>query len=137
MPDGDPLDAARLAGYGAVSTDLSMLSDHRLKEVVASAVPLGSGIGVPPGLAALLDRHARPAVVMDVFHRRLLTGSKRTPFPAAELGRALAAGSAGAGRGNRPEAHGPSARRSGEKPAGGPRAGGRPSAGVGPRGIFE
>lgn len=93
--------------------------------------------GIPPGLAALLDRHARPAVVMDGFHRRLLTGSKRTPFPAAELGRALAAGSTGAGRGNRPEAHGPSARRSGEKPAGGPRAGGRPSAGVGPRGIFE
>jgi len=53
--------------------------------------------GLPPAIAALLDRHARPAVVLDGFHRRLLTESKRTPFPAAEIERALAAGSTRAG----------------------------------------
>lgn len=53
--------------------------------------------GLPPEIAALLDRHARPAVVLDRFHRRLLTESKRTPFPAAEIERALGAGSTGVG----------------------------------------
>ncbi|MFJ3951038.1 protein kinase family protein [Streptomyces libani] len=52
MDDREPLCAARLAGYGAVATQLSLLSDHRLREVVASAVPLGSGIG---GRSAELD----------------------------------------------------------------------------------
>ncbi len=45
MDDREPLCAARLAGYGTVATQLSLLSDHQLQEVVASAVPLGSGIG--------------------------------------------------------------------------------------------
>ncbi|MEU0936363.1 serine/threonine-protein kinase [Embleya sp. NPDC005971] len=45
MPGRDRLRAGRLAGYGAVSTQLSLLSDHRLGEVVAAATPLGSGIG--------------------------------------------------------------------------------------------
>lgn len=36
---------ARLATYGSVSTYLSLMSDHRLGEVVAAATPLGSGIG--------------------------------------------------------------------------------------------
>ncbi|MEU9091658.1 protein kinase family protein [Streptomyces sp. NPDC048428] len=45
MPDQDSVRAARLAGYGTVSTQLSLLSDHRLGEVVAAAAPLGSGIG--------------------------------------------------------------------------------------------
>ncbi|WP_432144248.1 protein kinase family protein [Streptomyces sp. bgisy084] len=53
--------------------------------------------GLPPGVAALLDRHARPAAVLNRFHRRLLTESKRTPFPAAEIERALGAGSTGVG----------------------------------------
>ncbi|WP_317448004.1 protein kinase family protein [Streptomyces collinus] len=48
---------------------------------------------VPPGLAALIDRHAPHALVLDDFHHRLLNRSKRTPFPAAEVRRALAAGS--------------------------------------------
>ncbi|MEV5956551.1 protein kinase family protein [Streptomyces sp. NPDC051987] len=52
MPDQSLLRAARLAGYGAVSTRLSLLSDHRLGEVVAAARPLGSGIG---GRSAELD----------------------------------------------------------------------------------
>ncbi|MEV7344160.1 protein kinase family protein [Streptomyces sp. NPDC093544] len=49
---------------------------------------------VPPGIAAILDRHAPHAIVLDDFHHRLLTQSKRTPFPAAEVQRALAGTSA-------------------------------------------
>ncbi|KJS61840.1 hypothetical protein [Streptomyces rubellomurinus] len=41
--------------------------------------------GVPSDLAAILDRHARSALVLDEFHRRLLTGTKRVPYPAATL----------------------------------------------------
>jgi hypothetical protein len=48
--------------------------------------------GVPPEIAAIIERHARAAVVLDGFHHRLLTQSKRTPFPAAELDHAGAAG---------------------------------------------
>ncbi|MBM9510404.1 protein kinase family protein [Actinacidiphila acididurans] len=46
--------------------------------------------GVPPGIGRILDRHAPHALVLDDFHRRLLTRSKRTPFPAAEVRHALA-----------------------------------------------
>ncbi|MEU6587707.1 protein kinase family protein [Streptomyces sp. NPDC046881] len=51
---------------------------------------------IPPDLAAIIDRHARHAIVLDDFHRRLLTQSKRTPFPAAEVKRALAGASTSA-----------------------------------------
>ncbi|WP_329571705.1 protein kinase family protein [Kitasatospora sp. NBC_01266] len=51
--------------------------------------------GVPRELAAILDRSARAAVFLDEFHRRLLNESKRTPFPAAELGRLAATVPAG------------------------------------------
>ncbi|WP_327173498.1 protein kinase family protein [Streptomyces sp. NBC_01336] len=44
--------------------------------------------GVPGEIAAIIDRHCRAALVMDEFARRLLTVSKRTPFPTAEVGRA-------------------------------------------------
>ncbi|MDH6580578.1 protein kinase family protein [Kitasatospora sp. MAP5-34] len=44
--------------------------------------------GVPREIAAIIDRHARTTVVMGEFRRRLLTESKRTPFPAAEIERA-------------------------------------------------
>ncbi|THA33559.1 protein kinase family protein [Streptomyces sp. A1277] len=44
--------------------------------------------GVPPEVAALVDRHAAPAVVLDGFHRRLLTVSRRTPYPSAAIDRA-------------------------------------------------
>ncbi|MFI9604849.1 protein kinase family protein [Streptomyces sp. NPDC052043] len=43
---------------------------------------------VPREIAAILDRHSRAAVVLGEFQRRLLTESKRTPFPAAEIERA-------------------------------------------------
>ena len=45
---------------------------------------------VPADIAAIISRHAPHAIVLDDFHRRLLTQSKLTPFPAAELQRALA-----------------------------------------------
>lgn len=45
---------------------------------------------VPPDIAAILDRHAPHAIVLDDFHHRLLTQSKHTPFPTAEIQRALA-----------------------------------------------
>ena len=44
---------------------------------------------VSPEIAAILDRHARSAVILDEFHRRLLEESKQTPFPAPEIDRAL------------------------------------------------
>ncbi|MFF3915874.1 protein kinase family protein [Streptomyces sp. NPDC001852] len=44
--------------------------------------------GVPGELAAIIDRHAPAAVVMGEFQRRLLTETKRTPFPAADIERA-------------------------------------------------
>ena len=44
---------------------------------------------VPPDLAALIDRHAPHAIILNDFLDRLLTHSKRTPFPTAEIRRAL------------------------------------------------
>ncbi|MEV2272740.1 protein kinase family protein [Nonomuraea africana] len=41
--------------------------------------------GVPAQAAALLTKHARTAVTMSDFHRRLFDESKETPYPAAEL----------------------------------------------------
>ncbi|TQF06776.1 protein kinase family protein [Kitasatospora acidiphila] len=43
---------------------------------------------IQPEIAAIIERHARAAVVLNGFHRRLLSESKRTPFPVAELNRA-------------------------------------------------
>lgn len=48
-------------------------------------------IGVLPELATIIERHARTALVLDGFHRQLLTGSKQTPLPTAELNRAATA----------------------------------------------
>ncbi|MBX7553491.1 serine/threonine-protein kinase [Streptomyces sp. NPDC004232] len=47
---------------------------------------------IPPEITAIIDRHARPTVVMDTFFHRLFTESKQTPFPAAEIERQLDAG---------------------------------------------
>ncbi len=44
--------------------------------------------GIPPETAAIIERHARTALVLNSFHRGLLTESKRTPFPAREIERA-------------------------------------------------
>lgn len=43
---------------------------------------------VPPELAAIIEQHARATLVLDGFHRRLLSESKETPFPGSELNRA-------------------------------------------------
>ncbi|GHA53942.1 protein kinase family protein [Streptomyces purpurascens] len=48
---------------------------------------------VPPDIGAIIDRHAPHAIILDDFHHRLLTQSKRTPFPTAEVQRALAGAS--------------------------------------------
>ena len=45
--------------------------------------------GVPPQTAEIIDRHAQTALVFDDFAHRLLTHTKRTPFPAAEARAAL------------------------------------------------
>ena len=47
---------------------------------------------IPPAIAAIIDRHARAAVVLDGFHRRLLTVSKRTSYPAADIERVRSGG---------------------------------------------
>ncbi|MCF3132078.1 protein kinase family protein [Streptomyces olivochromogenes] len=48
---------------------------------------------VPPDIVAIINRHAPHAIILDDFHDRLLRQSKRTPFPAAEVQRALAGAS--------------------------------------------
>ncbi|GGK79724.1 protein kinase family protein [Sphaerisporangium melleum] len=70
MPDLDTRYAARLAAYGAVSTELSLLSDRRLGQAVAGATALGSGIG---GRSAEIDIGGRRVFV------------KRIPLTDAEL----------------------------------------------------
>jgi hypothetical protein len=67
-----------------------MAHDAFLREWIAGRQP----DRVPPEIAAIIDRNAGAAVVLDDFHHRLLTQSKRTPFPAAEIERARAATSA-------------------------------------------
>lgn len=52
--------------------------------------------GVPPEVSAIIDRHAAHAIILDDFHQRLLTQSKHTPFPAAEVEQALASTDAAA-----------------------------------------
>lgn len=47
-------------------------------------------VGVPPGIGAIIDRHAPHAAILDEFHRQLITESKCTPFPATDIERALA-----------------------------------------------
>ncbi|MEU0185737.1 protein kinase family protein [Streptomyces sp. NPDC006207] len=62
----------RLAAHGAVSTSLALRSDRALRELVDTAVPLGSGIG---GKAALLE-----VAGTSVFVKRVpLTDLERQP----------------------------------------------------------
>ncbi|MGV9758606.1 protein kinase family protein [Streptomyces tricolor] len=73
---------------------------HHLPEAVRGGTELGAFLrewiagrrpdGVPPGIMAIIDRHAPHAVVMDDFAHRLVTETKSTPFPAAEVRQALA-----------------------------------------------
>lgn len=54
---------ARPAAHSSVSTSLALRSDRRLGELVAAAVPLGSGIG---GTSALLEVDGTPVFVKRV-----------------------------------------------------------------------
>ncbi|MFJ7203508.1 protein kinase family protein [Streptomyces sp. NPDC098789] len=63
---------ARLAAYGAVSTSLALYGDRELRDLVDTAIPMGSGIG---GTSALLEVGGTP-----VFVKRLpLTDLERQP----------------------------------------------------------
>ncbi|MFD8893973.1 protein kinase family protein [Streptomyces sp. NPDC059566] len=58
-----------------------MEADAFLQEWIAGRRPRT----VPREIAAILERHAPASVVLDGFHRRLLSESRQTPFPGAEL----------------------------------------------------
>ncbi|OKK15827.1 hypothetical protein AMK09_23725 [Streptomyces sp. CB02488] len=91
-----PDESAFLAGHLAYDRHYvaGHLIRHHLFDEVCDAGFLRRWIagdrpeGVPPGAAAVLDRHAAAAVVLDGFHRRLLGVSRRTRYPAAEIDRA-------------------------------------------------
>jgi hypothetical protein len=70
-------------------------ADHEvfLREWLAGSRPAGTD----PAVAALLDRHAGAALVLDRFHRSLITADKRTPYPAGALEQARAQARARAG----------------------------------------
>ncbi|MEU3980454.1 protein kinase family protein [Streptomyces sp. NPDC026672] len=90
---------------GHLAYDRSYAPAHLLRHHLPDALRDGTGPGdflrawvdghrpqgISPDLRAVIDRHAPHAVVLDEFHRRLLTRSKHTPFPAAEIQQALAA----------------------------------------------
>lgn len=47
----------------------------------------GDARPVPLALTAIIDRHAEAALILHSFHRRLMTDTKRTPYPVDELRR--------------------------------------------------
>jgi hypothetical protein len=64
LPDCSGMsNAARLAGYGAVSTSLALLSDRRLAKLLDEAPVIGSGIG---GTAVSLEIAGTPVFVKRV-----------------------------------------------------------------------
>jgi hypothetical protein len=81
--------AARLAAYSTAATHLSLLSDRRLAAFLRAWVAGQLRDNISPEIVPILDRHARSAVILDEFHRRLLEESKQTPFPATEIEWAL------------------------------------------------
>lgn len=72
MTSPDRSRGPRLAAHGAVSTALSLHSDHRLRELVDAATPIGTGIG---GQTLLLGVEGTPVFVKQVR----LTGREREP----------------------------------------------------------
>lgn len=84
--------------YDSCYTASHLLRHHMLKGLGGDAgheaclrewITGGRPDGVPLEITAIVDRHARAAVIVDEFHRRLRVESKRTRFPAAEIKRAL------------------------------------------------
>jgi hypothetical protein len=74
-----------------------LLRHHLLNGMRGDAEPeifLGEWIagrqpaGVSPAIAAIIERNARATLLLGQFHNRLLTQSKKTPFPAADIERA-------------------------------------------------
>lgn len=63
MQNPDMSRGARLAAHGAASTALSLCSDHRLRELVDAATPVGSGIG---GQTVLLEIEGTSVFVKQV-----------------------------------------------------------------------
>ncbi|MFE6286083.1 protein kinase family protein [Streptomyces sp. NPDC057877] len=55
--------SARLTAHGAVSTSLTLCSDSRLRELLDTATPLGSGIG---GTSVLLEVDETPVFVKQI-----------------------------------------------------------------------
>jgi hypothetical protein len=60
--------------------------DMFLREWIDGRIPAG---GLSPQAAAMITRYAPVALLALDFHRRLSTGSKATPFPAAAFEQAL------------------------------------------------
>jgi hypothetical protein len=74
--------------------DRRLTASQLLRHLLAGAEPEAflrawiAGVrpaGIRPEIAAIIDRHAPPTLGLDDFHRRLLTESRRTPFPAAAI----------------------------------------------------
>ncbi|MEU9314854.1 protein kinase family protein [Streptomyces sp. NPDC048295] len=90
-------EAAFLSGH--LTYDRHYIANHLIRHHLPDALRgdvdheafLGNWIagerpeGIPPAIAAIIDRHARTSVVLAGFHRRLLSESKRTPYPTAEI----------------------------------------------------
>jgi hypothetical protein len=87
-------------GYDRCSTMNGLLhrlldgirGDTRLEEFLVEWIAGRRFDGVGARTTAIVDRHARTTIVLEDFHRRLHAESRRTPFPAAEIERALGAG---------------------------------------------
>lgn len=62
----------RISNYGSISTELSLLSDQRLLDLLTKAKPIGSGIG---GTSVVLDIEDSPVFVKKVR----LTDRERQP----------------------------------------------------------
>ncbi|MER5746375.1 protein kinase family protein [Streptomyces sp. NPDC002225] len=95
-----PAESAFLAAHRAYDSDY--LANHLLRHHLPTGLRGGLGHeeflrrwltddrpeGVAPEVASVIDRHAPRAVVVDGFQRRLVHGSRRTPYPAAAIERA-------------------------------------------------
>lgn len=102
-----PHEAAFLAdhiGYDRAYVPTHLLRHHLLDGVRGDVAPEAflrawtegrRPDGIAPEIGAIIDRHARPALVLDDFHRLLLTKSKRTPFPSALIRQATQAATPG------------------------------------------
>jgi hypothetical protein len=75
---------AHLLRHHLLPADLRDAALHQafLRDWLAGEAPRE---GLPPAVAAIVDRHAQSALVLNDFHHRLIAETKRTPYPADEL----------------------------------------------------